>query len=85
MIKDSDRYLKIVEWSEADNCYLGSAPGLIEHCCHGMDEKQVFNELCIIIDEWLVLLRQQNKELPPPCKVTYGVGSNLQTSPSVFT
>jgi hypothetical protein len=41
MIKDSDRYLKIVEWSESDNCYLGSAPRLIEHCCHGMDEKSV--------------------------------------------
>lgn len=85
MIKDSDRYLKIVEWSEADNCYLGSAPGLIEHCCHGMDEKKVFSELCIIIDEWLVLLRQQNKELPPPCTVTYGIVTNLQPSPSIFT
>jgi len=81
VIKDSDRYLKVVEWSEVDHCYLGSAPGLIEHCCHGMDEKKVFNELCIIIDEWIELLRQQNKELPPPCKVSYQPDVNFPNLP----
>ena len=81
MIKESDRYLKVVEWSEADDCYLGSAPGLIEHCCHGTDEKKVFQELCIIIDEWIELLPQQNKELPPPCKITYQPEVNLPISP----
>ena len=29
MMKDRDRYLKIVEWSEEDNCYVGSVPGWI--------------------------------------------------------
>lgn len=28
-MKDSARYAKIVEWSEEDNCYVGSCPGLI--------------------------------------------------------
>ena len=28
-MKDSARYAKIVEWSEEDACYVGSAPGLI--------------------------------------------------------
>ena len=28
-MKDSARYAKIVEWSEEDHCYVGSAPGLI--------------------------------------------------------
>jgi predicted RNase H-like HicB family nuclease len=81
MIKDSDRYLKVVEWSEADNCYLGSAPGLIEHCCHGVDEKKVFDELCIIVDEWVELLHQENKTLPQPYNVTYQLGANLSVSP----
>lgn len=71
MMKDSDRYLKVVEWSEADHCYLGSAPGLIEHCCHGTNEKEVFEELCVIVDEWIELLNQQHKELPPSYKPVY--------------
>jgi predicted RNase H-like HicB family nuclease len=74
MIKDSDRYIKIVEWSEADNCYLGSALGLIEHCCHGNDEKKVFNELCVIVDEWIELLRSQNQAFPP-ARQTVHVGA----------
>ena len=27
-MKDSARYAKIVEWSEEDQCYVGSSPGL---------------------------------------------------------
>lgn len=26
-MKKSDRYLKIVEWSEEDQCYVGTCPG----------------------------------------------------------
>src|SRR5687768_10874648 len=29
-MKDSARYIKIVEWSEEDQCYVGSSPGLTE-------------------------------------------------------
>ncbi len=28
-MKDSARYIKIVEWSEEDQCYVGSSPGLL--------------------------------------------------------
>ena len=45
-MKDSARYVKIVEWSEEDQCYVGSAPGLIYGGCHGDNERQVFEELC---------------------------------------
>jgi hypothetical protein len=30
VMKDSARYAKLVEWSEEDNCYIGTAPGLME-------------------------------------------------------
>ena len=43
-MKDSARYVKIVEWSEEDQCYVGSSPGLLYGGCHGDDEKQVFDE-----------------------------------------
>jgi hypothetical protein len=41
-MKDSARYAKIVEWSEEDQCYVGSSPGLIYAGCHGQDEAAVF-------------------------------------------
>jgi len=65
-MKDSARYVKIVEWSEEDQCYVGSAPGLILGGCHGDDERQVFAELCQIVDEAIDLYRQDGKPLPAP-------------------
>lgn len=64
-MKDSARYAKIVEWSEEDQCYVGSAPGLIYGGCHGDDEKAVFDGLCRIVDEAIELYRKQGKPLPP--------------------
>ena len=40
------RYVKIVEWSDEDRCFVGSCPGLFYGGCHGDDEKAVFAELC---------------------------------------
>ncbi len=64
-MKDSDRYVKIVEWSEQDQTYVGSAPGLIYGGCHGPDERAVFDELCRIVDEVIDLYREDGKTLPP--------------------
>lgn len=65
-MKDSAKYVKIVEWSEGDQCYVGSAPGLIYGGCHGQDEKAVFDELCQIVEEAMELYRKDGKPLPPP-------------------
>jgi hypothetical protein len=65
-MKDSAKYAKIAEWSEEDQCYVGSAPGLILGGCHGDDEKLVFDELCRIVDEAIDLYRQDVEPLPPP-------------------
>ncbi|MFO7913728.1 MAG: hypothetical protein R6V15_16360 [Desulfotignum sp.] len=64
-MKDSARYAKIVEWSEEDQCYVGSAPGLVFGGCHGDDEKKVFEDLCQIVEEAIDLYRKDNKSLPP--------------------
>ena len=64
-MKDSARYVKIVEWSEQDQCYVGSSPGLLYGGCHGDDEKQVFGELCRIVEETIALYRKDGKTLPP--------------------
>ena len=64
-MKESDRYVKIVEWSEQDQSYVGSAPGLIYAGCHGDDERQVFDELCRIVDEAIALYKEGGRPLPP--------------------
>jgi len=65
-MKESARYVKIVEWSDEDQCYVGSSPGLLYGGCHGDDEKQVFDELCQIVEETISVYRKDNKALPPP-------------------
>ncbi len=64
-MKDSARYVKIVEWSDEDQCFVGSCPGLFYGGCHGIDEKQVFAELCDIVEEVIDLYRHDGKILPP--------------------
>ena len=64
-MKDSARYVKIVEWSEEDQCYVGSSPGLIYGGCHGDDEKRVFDDLCAVVEEAIALYRKDGKPLPP--------------------
>ena len=64
-MKDSAKYVKIVEWSEEDHCYVGSAHGLIFGGCHGQNEKKVFDELCQIVEEAITLYREEGKPLPP--------------------
>jgi len=65
-MKDSARYAKVVEWSEEDQCYVGSAPGLIFGGCHGDDEQAVFAELCQIVEEVVELCKRDGTPLPPP-------------------
>ena len=64
-MKDSARYVKIVEWSDEDQCYVGSAPGLIYGGCHSDDKKAVFDELCRIVEDAIELYRREGRSLPP--------------------
>ncbi len=64
-MKDSAKYVKIVEWSDEDQCYVGSSPGLIFGACHGDDEIEVFDELCRIVEEVIELFRKDGNPLPP--------------------
>ena len=70
-MKDSARYVKLVEWSDEDECYVGSAPRLIYGGCHGPDEKAVFDELCGIVEEAIALYHKDHKPLPPPAGRDY--------------
>jgi len=65
-MNDSAKYIKIVEWSDEDQCFVGQCPGVIGPCCHGSDEARVYAELCTIVDEWIANLKSSGKPLPPP-------------------
>ena len=71
-MKDGARYVKIVEWSDEDGCFVGQCPGIIGPCCHGDDEAATFAEMCRIVDEWVELMKSRGEPLPPPT-----IGRNL--------
>ncbi len=59
------RYLKLVEWSDADGCFVGSAPPIIGPCCHGKTEAEVMAQLSIIVEEWIEIMLREGHPLPP--------------------
>jgi predicted RNase H-like HicB family nuclease len=58
--------IKIVDWSDEDQSYIGYCPGVIGPCCHGDDEVEVFRCLCEIVDVWLETCRKDSRPFPPP-------------------
>ena len=64
-MKPSDNYLKIVQWSEEDGCYVGTCPGLIRGGVHGENEAEVYRELCGVVEEAIELYTTDGKPLPP--------------------
>lgn len=63
-MKAGDKYLKIVEWSEEDQCYVGSCPNLMLGGVHGDDETKVYKELCQTVEEWIEIYQTDGEPLP---------------------
>ena len=72
-MNESAKYIKIVEWSDEDQYFIGYCPGIIGPCCHGTDEIEVYRQLCEIVDEWIEILHQDNEALPLPT-----IGKNIE-------
>ena len=70
-MKERDQYIKLVEWSKEDQCYIGSIPGWLGQCCHGDDEEKVYHELCQIVDEWIEIYKNEGLNLPTPTNRKY--------------
>ncbi|MGI8670670.1 MAG: hypothetical protein ACR2J3_12625 [Aridibacter sp.] len=66
MRNPADIYQKIVVWSEEDNCYIGTCPELFYGGVHGDNELEVFKELCEVVDEWVEIIKEDEKTLPKP-------------------
>jgi predicted HicB family RNase H-like nuclease len=58
------RYLKLVEWSDKDGCFVGSAPPIIGPCCHGRTEAEVMAQLSAIVEEWVEVMLADGHPLP---------------------
>ena len=69
---ESAKYVKIVEWSDEDGCFIGYCPGIIGPYCHVTDEIEVYQQLCEIGDEWIEILHRDNAALPSPT-----IGKNI--------
>lgn len=63
-MKPSDQYLKIVEWSDADRCYVGTCPALMLGGVHGADEAKVYRDLCRVVEEWIRIQEKDGDPLP---------------------
>ena len=78
-MRERDKYLKIVEWSNEDQCYVGSIPGWIGKCCHGDDELKVYSQLCSILDEWIEIYKTEGRRMPIPTNKKYSGKFVLRT------
>jgi predicted RNase H-like HicB family nuclease len=61
-----DKYVKLVEWSDEDQCFIGSCPELFYGGCHGPDARKVFSELCDIVEETVAIYEREGRPLPSP-------------------
>jgi predicted RNase H-like HicB family nuclease len=62
----TNHYQKIIAWSEEDQCYVGTCPSLMYGGCHGDNEKEVFDELCKLVEETIEHYQSENIDLPKP-------------------
>ncbi len=58
-------YHKWVEWSEEDQSYLGKCPDLITGI-HGDDPKEVYADLCEVIEDVIAHFESESRPLPSP-------------------
>lgn len=65
-MSNAHRYVKLVEWSDEDNCFIGSCPELFYGGCHGTDARAVFSQLCDIVEETIAVYEREGKALPSP-------------------
>lgn len=64
------RYPLHVRWSDEDEAFLGSIPGLIGDCCHADTPEGVLAQLKDIAVDLVEHLQKEGKELPPPAVST---------------
>ena len=46
-------YPLVVEWSDEDQVFIGSCPGIIGPYCRGSERREVLRQLVQIVNDWL--------------------------------
>src|SRR5882757_966427 len=60
------QYIKFVEWSDEDACFVGRCPELMLGGVHGNDEARAYKELCQAVEEVIELADNDEQGLPQP-------------------
>jgi DNA-binding transcriptional regulator YiaG len=55
-----------VRWSDEDQVFVGSVPGLIGECCHGDTPEEVIPQLKDIAEDLVTYLNGKGESLPAP-------------------
>lgn len=79
-MRDLDKYHKWVEWSEADQVYVGKCPDLITGI-HGDDPVILYGELCATIEDVIRHFNTEGRPLPEPRFVPCARSHSTQQSP----
>lgn len=65
-MKSTLPYPFLVRWSDEDQAYLGSIPGLIGECCHADTPERVLTQLREIGADLVDYLKSEGRSLPAP-------------------
>ena len=58
-------YFKFVQWSEADQLFVGYCPDLfVGGICHGSDEQKVYRELSRLVADEIAETQRAQRPLP---------------------
>jgi predicted HicB family RNase H-like nuclease len=86
----ASRYVKMVEWSDEDHCYIGRCPELFHGGTHGGDEVKVYATLSAMVEEAIEDRLKEGRKLPAPVmpqkysgKFLLRLGSELHKALSV--
>lgn len=83
-MKKRDQYLRVVEWSDEDDCYVGRIPGLALGGVHGKNEQKVYEKLTALVDEWIEIHEKEGSPLPPgTAGKDYSGKFNLRVGPEL--
>ncbi|MDD2708852.1 MAG: toxin-antitoxin system HicB family antitoxin [Verrucomicrobiae bacterium] len=64
--KIASLYIKVVEWSEEDQCFVGKCPELFFGGVHGDDETDVYRQLCEAVEDAIESKLKHEDKLPDP-------------------
>jgi hypothetical protein len=74
-MKNEDRYLKFVRWSDEDRTYVGYCPDLFPWggVCHGASVEAAYRKLRLLVREEIAQLRRSTKSCHCPAPARCGM------------